>query len=171
MNGRCSIADDDSSEVQIKNTRFKKVSQFLSYCTSDECGRLLSTREENGVTMIASVQRAHELFKGAKVNDPEAFKAAVLSKIAFFDKKNTTFHSFIHTYIHTCLADDGESVLQWWLLLWLSQDIYSIPISKRKPYIHACIHIYIHTHSSSICAPIYHWSDQTQAHFHRVAHK
>ena len=101
MNGRCSIADDDSSEVQIKNTRFKKVSQFLSYCTSDECGRLLSTREENGVTMIASVQRAHELFKGAKVNDPEAFKAAVLSKIAFFDKKNTTFHSFIHTYIHT----------------------------------------------------------------------
>ena len=77
---RCSLVGEDSSEVQIKNTRFKKVSHFLSFCTSDECGRLLSTREENGVTMIASVQRAHELFKGAKVNDPEAFKAAVLSK-------------------------------------------------------------------------------------------
>eukprot|EP01036_Dinobryon_divergens_P027497 gene27497-36281_t len=77
---RCSMVGDDSSEVQIKNTRFKKVSQFLSFCTSDECGRLLSIREENGVTMIASVQRAHELFKGAKVNDPEAFKAAVLNK-------------------------------------------------------------------------------------------
>lgn len=84
FHGSCSMVGDDSSEVQIKNTRFKKVSQFLIFCTSDECGRLLSTREENGVTMIASVQRAHELFKGAKVNDPEAFKAAVLSKKLFY---------------------------------------------------------------------------------------
>jgi hypothetical protein len=101
------MVGDDSSEVQIKNTRFKKVSQFLSFCTSDECGRLLSTREENGVTLIASVQRAHELFKGAKVNDPEAFKAAVLSKLAELSFSDSDYEIYqyhinhIHTYIQT----------------------------------------------------------------------
>jgi len=64
-------------ELQIKKTSYVKVSSFLKHCSELN---LLETKEENGVTLICSVQRSHDLFHGIKTDDPEAFKAAVMNE-------------------------------------------------------------------------------------------
>lgn len=66
--------DPEGREVKIKRSSYRKVSSFLTYCSRQQ---LLSVQEDSGVAEVIAVSRTHELFRGIKVPNPDAFKARV----------------------------------------------------------------------------------------------
>jgi hypothetical protein len=64
-------------DLDVKRSRFKKVSAALRHYSNH---RLVSIQDKAGVMSIVNVQRAHDLFRGVKVADPDEFKALVAKK-------------------------------------------------------------------------------------------
>jgi hypothetical protein len=76
--GRCT-PETSAISIDIKKSSFKKVSQCLKHM--ERLG-LLTVKETGGVASIVAVQRLHDLFRGVKVEDPDAFKAMVAQREA-----------------------------------------------------------------------------------------
>ena len=58
----------------IKKSKFKKVSVFLQHYQSQQ---LLSLSDKNGVIMVNSVNRGHDLFRGIKLSDQQMESAEI----------------------------------------------------------------------------------------------
>lgn len=63
-----------SQDLDIRRSSFRKVSVFLRHFSKL---RLFSLKEQGGVISVTNVQRAHDLFRGVKIEDREEFLVRV----------------------------------------------------------------------------------------------
>ncbi len=94
-------------ELDVRKSGFRKVSAFLTHYARL---KLISVREQAGVISLVNVQRAHDLFRGVKTEDPDAFKAAVAAKSSSAAGSSSEQSEPVSEFAQTIMAKQQQAV-------------------------------------------------------------
>lgn len=145
ISARCALAAE-LGKLDIKRSSFRKVTPYLAHCARLE---LLVTQEDSGVATVTKLNKTHDLFRGAKVENPEQFKLAVLSSTstAATPSKEETVSTSAFAQYSAAAADNSNSssaggskklqMLELFKLTKHLRDVFGTPRGEYGEYLRA----------------------------------